>query len=97
MEQVSPGSTVPRCLLPQPFRAWGALHGTLLRVDPPGELHKVPWDEWLPKPSSALASGMVQAGPEVGFVLGIIGLGQPHSSSRFIKTSSALHPIHASG
>lgn len=85
MEQVSPGSTVPCCVLPQPFWAWGALHRTLLRADPPDEVHEVPWDGWLPKPSSALASGMVQAGPAAGFVLGVIGLGQPHSSSRFIR------------
>lgn len=96
--QVSPGSTVPRCMLPQPVLAWGALRGTLLCADPPGELHTVPWDGWLPKASSALALGMVWAGPAAGFVLGVTGLGQPHfRSSRFIETKEvcpALHRMH---
>lgn len=76
MEQVSPGGTVPRWV-----QSWlGAWRGTSLCADPPGELSL---DRGLPQPSSALAFGTVWA----GFVLSVIGLGQPHcGSSRFIET-----------
>lgn len=87
MELVSPGSAVGGCVLPQPVLAWGALHGTFLCADPPGELCYVPWDGWLPKPSSALAFGMVRAGPAAGFEPG----------SRFMETKdvrSALRRMH---